>query len=395
MPMAVLSKTLLLLVIGVFFAFASGKVFAASEQELRDKISELEKKVAEVSGQAKTLSGQISNFNNQIKLTELKISQTETEIASLSGKIDKLEGSIVELSDAHQERVASSYKLSRVGDTPLIFLLTSQDLTTLFSRLHYLQFVQDRDRDLLLRLQNSQISLENEKLAFEDLSKKLEGQKGFLANQRSAKENLLSVTKNDERKYQQLLAEARAQLSAFRRFVTSQGGASILSNQTKCDSWGCYYNQRDSQWGNMSLGSSGSSVAEYGCLVTSMAMVASHYGKNIKPSDIAGDSSVFFGGTAYLNQGSWSVAGASTTRTRVCTWCGLDATKQKIDEEVNAGRPVIVGLYSGPDHFIVIKAKEGDNYKMNDPFMENGSSKNLTDKYNVSDIKTVDIVRVN
>ena len=85
----------------------------------------------------------------------------------------------------------------------------------------------------------------------------------------------------------------------------------------------------------------------------------------------------------------------TTTRTRVCNWCSIDSVKQKMDSELSSGRPVIVGLYSGPDHFIVIKAKSGDNYTMNDPFLENGSDKPLTDKYSLGDIKTVDYVNVN
>ncbi|MBI3290202.1 hypothetical protein HYZ78_02310, partial [Candidatus Microgenomates bacterium] len=364
----------------------SGEVFAKTEEELRTEIAELEKKVAEVSGQAKTLSGQITNFNNQIKLTELKISQTEDQIATLSGKIDKLEGSIVELSNAHQERVSESYRLSRIGDTPLVFLLASRDLSTLFSRVQYLQMVQDRDRDLLLRLQNSQTTLEQEKLEFEELSKKLEGQKGFLANQRGAKENLLTVTKNDEKKYQQLLSQARAQLAAFRRFVTSQGGATILSNQTKCDSWGCYYNQRDSQWGTMALGSSSYSVAEYGCLVSSVSMLASHSGKNIKPNDISAVAEAFVPSTGYMYH-SFSVNGVSISVTAV--------SKSQLDAELAAGRPVIAGLYGGPDHFIVILKKEGDKYVMHDPFLENGSNRPLTDKYNFSDISSLRLVQFN
>jgi hypothetical protein len=48
---------------------------------------------------------------------------------------------------------------------------------------------------------------------------------------------------------------------------------------------------------------------------------------------------------------------------------------------------VIVGLFSGPDHYIVLKSGSGGNYVMNDPFMENGGDKNFTDKYSVSNIK--------
>jgi hypothetical protein len=198
----------------------------------------------------------------------------------------------------------------------------------------------------------------------------------------------LADTKNDETRYQKLLSDAQRQLASFRRFVSNQGGASILSNQTKCDGWGCYYNQRDSDWGNKSIGYSGEVMREVGCLVTSMAMVASHYGKSLKPGDIAGSGNPFWSNTAYMNQGSWTVNGVTMTRTRI------GSSTAKIDEELAAGRPVVVGIYGGPDHFLVIKAKEGSDYIMNDPFPENGSNLKFTSKYPLSAISAVDRVTV-
>ena len=66
-----------------------------------------------------------------------------------------------------------------------------------------------------------------------------------------------------------------------------------------------------------------------------------------------------------------------------------------IDEELSAGRPIIAGLYGGPDHFIVIKGKNDKGYIMNDPFMENGGDRPLSDKYSVSDISSLRKIRVN
>ena len=216
-------------------------------------------------------------------------------------------------------------------------------------------------------------------------------QQANLNTQKLAKNNLLAATKSDESKYQQLLSQAKAQLTAFQGFVSRQGGASILNNQTKCNDWGCYYNQRDSQWGNMGLGGSSYSMANYGCLVTSVAMVSSHYGKNIKPNDIAATNDAFVPPTGYLYH-TFTVNGISVTVS--------SASKSIIDSELSAGRPVIAGLYSGPDHFIVITRKDGDNYIMRDPFLENGagsdgSGRPLTDKYSFSDITSLRLVSFN
>ncbi|MDP3955518.1 MAG: cysteine peptidase family C39 domain-containing protein, partial [bacterium] len=240
------------------------------------------------------------------------------------------------------------------------------------------------DRKLLITMEETRTNYDDQKKEVEKLKSKLAAQKKLLDKQKKDKESLLEITRGDQKRYQQLLAEAKAQLAAIRRFVASQGGATILNNQTKCDSWGCYYNQRDSLWGNIGLGGSSYSVAEYGCLISSVSMLASHYGKNIKPNDIAVIPNAFFEG--YLLH-SFSVNGVSVSLESV--------SKGRLDEELNAGRPVIAGLFSGPDHFIVILRKEGNGYIMHDPFLEDGANRPLSDKYSVSNISSLRLVRFN
>lgn len=380
-------------VVLLFLALISGillftnKVFAQACQDisnLNDRIKCYDTELGRLSAQSKTLANQIAQFDAQIRLTTLKISQTEEKIALLGGRIDQLEASLDALSNAFSSRAVETYKMARVGDAFLI-LISAPDLTGAVSRFHYLQKIQEADRDLLSRLQAAQITYQGEKTDQETLQKELGVQKANLNNQKAAKANLLAVTKGDEKKYQQLLSQAKAQLAALRRFVVSQGGASILSNQTKCDSWGCYYNQRDSIWGNIGLGGSSYSVAEYGCLVSSVSMIASHMDKNIKPSDIAVNPDAFQLGTGLLK---WSFS-ANNVNVSISS-----APKSELDQRLSSG-PVIAGLYGGPDHFIVILRKEGSNYIMHDPFMPDGGNRPLTDKYNVSDITSLRLVQFN
>jgi len=388
---------LILLPLSFFFLVSDAvgqTVDQAKLDELNKQIAEYEAQVRRLNSEANTLSNQIAQYDAQIKLTSLKISQTEEKIALLGGRIMQLEGSLAALSQAFASRAVETYKVSRLHQ-PFIMLVTSPNLASAFSSFHYLQKIQEADRDLLVRLGEAQGTYEDERSSQEDLQKELQKQQKVLNNQKAAKNTLLAQTRNDEKRYQELLNEARAQLAAFRRFVTAQGGATILSGQTKCDSWGCYYNQRDSLWGNLAIGNSNSSMAEYGCLITSMAMIATHYGKQLTPSQVATTQNVFFGNTAYMVQGSWTAAGVTTNRVRVCSNCSISSATQKIDNEVASGKPVVIGLYGGPDHFIVIKAKEGNDYIMNDPFLENGGNRKFSEKYNMSDIKTVDYVTVN
>ena len=382
-----------ILLSGIFVFVGSLKVIAAdcdniptdTKDHVEEKVKCLTDRVGQLGSQANTLKNQISQFDYQIKLTTLKISQTEAQINLLGGRIDQLEVSLQDLTKAFSSRAVETYKLSKFENN-FFFVLSASDIKDATSRFHYLQKIEEEDRSLLTRLQEAQTTYQGQKADQETLQKQLKDQQSVVNTQKASKAKLLSTTQNDEKKYQSLLSQAKSQLSAFNRFVAGHGGAGILSNQTKCGAWGCYYNQRDSAWGNIGMGGSSYSMASYGCLATSVSMMASHNGKNIKPGDIAVNSDAFVPGTGYLYH-DFSINGIKVT---VNT-----ASKSILDSELSAGRPVIAGLYSGPDHFIVILRKEGDKYIMNDPFMENGSERPLTDKYSVSDITSLRLVSFN
>ncbi len=374
----------------------------SSADELQAKIVEYTAKITQLQKAQDTLENQLAYLNSQTQLTQLKITQTEVtidilkkDISKLSNDIDNLDSSLNQLSSAYLTQISQLYKLGKTNN--LLTMVLKRNFNDFYRDYRYLSDIQTNHKSLLVNMETTRTNFDNQKqekqekqTQLQKLQTELDREKQSLASQTKAKNNLLADTKNSEQTYQQKLSEAKAQLASFRRFITSQGGASILKNQTKCDDWGCYYNQRDSQWGNMGIGLSPDSMAEYGCLITSSAMIATHYGKNIKPSDIAGNSSNFFGRTAYMQQGSITANGASITRTRVA------ATLANITSEVSAGRPVIVGVrISGGEHFVVIKKKEGDQFIMNDPFVESGKDIVFTTKYSLSSIYKVDYIKVN
>ncbi len=366
-----------------------------------NRASELQQLISQSQGQQKTLNDTINYLNNKMALTQTQIYQKEQElkvleesINVLSVKIEQKDQDLNKTSMLFHSRLTEAYK--RIYFKPMYLLLGSTGFNDFFESNKYFQVIQNSDSNLLKQLQIAKTDFETQKTIKEEKQKEAERVKAELAKQTATlraqnleKQRLLETTKNDERKYQDLLKQAQAQKAAFGRFVARFGGASILSNQTKCDGWGCYYNQRDGQWGNQMIGLSDGSMAEYGCLVTSMAIVASHYGKSLTPGQIAASSSPFFGTTAYMLQGTWSANGVTMNRTR------LGSSLSLIDEELNAGRPVIVGIYGGPDHFLVIKGKEGGDYIMHDPFPEGGANIKFTSKYPLSAISSVDRVTVN
>lgn len=363
--------------------------------DLKNQINELQKKVNDLQGQERTLSSQISVMDSQIKLTELRISATEGDIAQLNGDIDiandqivKLQATLDEVVKVLLNRIVTTYQMGNLQ--PLSVLLNSNDLTDASSRLSYLKLVQLHDKQLIYEIQQAKEDYANQKQIFEDKKKKIEALKTQLedytkqlAVQKQSKQKLLAETQGSEANYSRLLSQARAQLAGFSRFTASQGGASLLSGQTICDDWGCYYNQRDSQWGGNSLNGTQYSLASDGCLVTSMAMVYTHYGhRGVTPQTINSNPNNF--ASYYPAWLSFTITadGASSSRVR-----------DVIDSNLSAGTPVVVGVsYDGgplADHFVVLISGSGGSYKMNDPFTPNGHNIPFTDHYSVGSIREV------
>jgi len=380
-----------------------GELDLLNEDDLKACVNFFNQSRLSKTSQRLTLEEELNKLNKAILITSTnilvttrEISNLEKEIINLTSKIGQLDLSLDEISEILAKRIAETYKKGKVDFVSLF--LSSQNFSDFVSRFKYLRIVQLHDRQLMIQMETARTNFEDQKTLKEQkqeeldaAKKKLESQKILLTQQKAAKDDLLAATKNDERKYQQLQSQAQAQLAAFRKFVTSQGGATILSNQTKCDDWGCYYNQRDSQWGNIPIGLSDITMADAGCLVSSVAMIAKHYGKNITPADIASSPAAFEWTTAYMKK-SWSDKGMSVSRS------GFSPSEDRVNNEISAGRPVIVGLYGTynyPEHFIVIKGKDSRGYIMNDPFMENGNDRPLTDKYSFSDVVRVDLVSIN
>lgn len=246
--------TLILLTLVVRLLFPANVAQAETDQEKLDRlakqIQEYQGEITRLSSQANTLSNQIAQYDIQIKLTSLKIQETEEKILQLGGRIDQLEVSLNELTNAFTSRVVQSYKMVRLHE-PLITLIGSVDLTTNFSNYQYLKKIEESDRSLLVRLENAQVNYKDQKFSQENLQNELESQKKVLDGQKAAKARLLAATKNDEKRFQQLLAQARAEMEAIQAIIAGGGQeteagsvsegariASIIPSASPCSSGG-------------------------------------------------------------------------------------------------------------------------------------------------------------
>lgn len=351
----------------------------STESQLVQRIQQLQGQLNSAQSQEKTLNSQLAYIDNQTNLTELEIQQAQyeinkldTEISDLNGRIDKLSTNMNQLSEALLTRIVTTYKYSNMSPLDLIF--SSKNFGDLLERMKYLQIVQENDKKVLYNLQATKSDYSDQKTDKETRQAQeakdkaaLSAYQTQLANQKQAKQVLLTQTKGSESTYQTLLAQAKAELASLARFATSRGG-SIISHESLSDSWGKYYNQRDSYWGHQFIGYSNEQVWEVGCLLTSYAMVDTHFGGSLTPGDVAANPNNFSVGTAmFANPSANGHPSQYVTNPSIST----------LRDEVNAGYPVIAGLSNdgGPfpahwsDHWVVLRSVNSDgSFMINDPW---------------------------
>jgi peptidoglycan hydrolase CwlO-like protein len=194
---------------------------------LKSQIADLESKLAAAQQKEKSLNSEIAVLDNQIKLTDLRINATKEEIdeitkdiESATGRIDKLEGSLDDITKVLINRVVATYQIGRIE--PLEVLVASEDMTDFLHRANYLKVAQENDKKLMYNTVQAKNDYEHQKNIFEDkkakieaLKTQLEGYTAQIEKDKSAKNDLLQVTKNDEKRYQDLLSIARAERSAI------------------------------------------------------------------------------------------------------------------------------------------------------------------------------------
>jgi len=213
---------------------------SASEQELQKKIQELEEKLTSIKSEEKSLSSQISVMDNQISLTEYRIKLTEDQISDVTDDINSAEEKVTSLDKSASSitktllnRIAATYKIGTVQ--PVQFLLSSQNFNDFINQINYVRIVQANDKKLIYNTVQAKSDYTNQKDILEgkkqkvlSLQTQLEDYTTQLEQDKNAKEGLLKTTQNDEKKYQQLLAAARAEYMAIQGIVSGNGAETAV-----------------------------------------------------------------------------------------------------------------------------------------------------------------------
>lgn len=364
----------------------------AAIAQLNQQIAVYQQQIQQAGADKKTLQAAInsldlqkSKIQAQVAVTERQIETTQLQIQQLGGKITDTEATI-----ASDQQALASYlrNLQKDDDQPLFMqVLASDNLSGAWSDVNATLQVQESVANAMAVLKSQEQALAASKAASQEKQASLTSQQQTLQSQQTdltqtvqAKSDLLAQTNAKEANYEQLLAQAEAQLNAFSAFTENAGGSKLLGNQTQCDAWGCYYSQRDSAWGSTPLNGTKYTLASDGCLITSMAMVITHYGyKNVTPVTINSNPANFASYyPAYL---LFTIDAGGVTATRKTA---------SIDATLAGGTPVIVGLHAyGGTHFVVLVSGSNGNYIMKDPYVANGNNIPFSDHYTMREIYSI------
>lgn len=353
-------------------------------QKCNDKIAGLQQEQGTLNAAISTLNSKISLARGQIAQTEAQINALEEEIGILSTLVTDLNFSLDDLAFTYVARVRESYKQRSLS--PIHLLFSSQSVSDFLEKARYLSVVKARDHLILVELEKARADYDNQKqlkeekqAEVENLMTELERQRYILDTQKVQKQDLLVMTKNSEKEYQSILAEAQLELSALRGFSAARGDSCLGSPQAQPDGW--FWSQRDSRWCGQTIGTSSETIGSVGCYISSVAMVWQKYGQTMTPSVIAQNSSYFFSNTAYMLTPP-APSGYSYHRYNYYN-AGM------IDTELSAGRVVIVHLNLGnyDGHFVVIKSGSDGNYTINDPWY--GPDMSLNENYSTANIDSM------
>ncbi|MBI4226584.1 hypothetical protein HY612_05735 [Candidatus Roizmanbacteria bacterium] len=241
-----MAKKIFFSLIFIVFLLIAQIVFAQQNAgEVAKKIEEYQRKLNDLAQQRDTLSAQIQYMTVQINLTALKIQETEEKIIStqkeieiLTSRIEGLDTALDHLSKLLLRKVVEGYKNRTVSFFAMLF--DSQNANDFINKIKYLKTTQENNQKLLVQVQETKLNFEEQKSLREAkkaelnaLEIQLNRQKNDLDNQKAAKQKLLNVTQSDEKIYQHLLEQARAEYAAIQGIISGAGSETKLREVKK------------------------------------------------------------------------------------------------------------------------------------------------------------------
>lgn len=368
---------------------------SSSVKTLENQAAQYEDQIRQLQSQSQSLQNEVELFDAQIAQLEVDIQATQAKIEESNLEIEKLlEQIAIKEGEIEQEKVILKDLIRQINDydkeTVFEILLKSEEISSFFNEAEYVNVVGEKIKNSLDSLKQAKETLESQREQAElkkkelvDLETDIKMKRDALAAERAAKQELLDATLGSEEKFQNLLTNTREQrkdilgdinnLMSERQMEISKIAAESNRPASAASTiW--YFSQNDPRWKNDAIGVSNSSINDYGCALTSVAMVFRYHGIDITPKVLARQPifvrDLISWPTQWrfldLNYNSFHKSG------------GLEQSDwNRIDQEIAAGNPVIVFIRAigrNAGHYVVIHSKDSRGYIVHDPVMWNGES---------------------
>lgn len=228
--------------------FGNVSIAAQNEAErkaLEDQLTQVEaqieayqKTVDQYKTQGKTLQGEITQLNTKINKLNLQIKAINLSIASLDGEISSTQDKITATeNDIEKNKLVLSAALQNIYENEKMgvieVMLKNPKLSDFFNDLNSMMDVQDSIKSTLTKIIDLRKNLIDQKDQLADkksdavaLRADQLSQKNTVASTKSQKDTLLTVTKGQESKYQELVKESKKTAAQIRAqiFKTLGGG---------------------------------------------------------------------------------------------------------------------------------------------------------------------------
>ncbi|WP_283699915.1 3D domain-containing protein [Clostridium perfringens] len=190
-------------------------------QENKVKYSQLDNEVISLNSQVSKLNNEIEDLNAKLEDNKAKMKDTEENLKETESKVSTLKTEIDEKQSVLGKRMRAMYK-SKDSMNPVVFLLKSEDLSDLITRIDALARVTALDKNLIQSLDEQKNSLNSD-------IKKLERDKAELKELKASTEESLKTLDSKKIEEQKKIDELNKQKEAVLE-VIKENEMSLISH---------------------------------------------------------------------------------------------------------------------------------------------------------------------
>lgn len=190
-------------------------------QENKVKYSQLDNEVISLNSQVSKLNNEIEDLNAKLEDNKAKMKDTEENLKETESKVSTLKTEIDEKQSVLGKRMRAMYK-SKDSMNPVVFLLKSEDLSDLITRIDALARVTALDKNLIHSLDEQKDSLNSD-------IKKLERDKAELKELKASTEESLKTLDSKKIEEQKKIDELNRQKEAVLE-VIKKNEMSLISH---------------------------------------------------------------------------------------------------------------------------------------------------------------------